>query len=360
MTQPVYRELLTVMQKRGGGYAGMDIPEFYALVETLFTPEEAAVNNAMPKGPFTAGDLAAAMGRETEEIERLLEAMADKGLCLSLTVGPDRYYQAARFMPGIFEFQFMPGKETERDRRIAELIHAYKRAVDQRTDRSAPAFPGVRVITVDTVVKPGSRVHTYDQVQSYIDQSEVIAVSTCYCRHAASLRGEDLHGMPKDVCMQFGVWGRFAVERLGAREVTRQEAREILDRAEKAGLIHMSQNMAEGISFICNCDRWHCFAVKDALARPRPGLFFNSGFEPVFDAERCTGCGTCLDRCPPQALTFGEEDPVPVVNLDRCFGCAVCATGCPAEAVTMVNKPGFPAPPKDAQALREALKSGGR
>ena len=40
-TQEVYKQLLEVMKKRRGGYSGMDIPEFYALVEELFTPEEA-------------------------------------------------------------------------------------------------------------------------------------------------------------------------------------------------------------------------------------------------------------------------------------------------------------------------------
>ena len=52
---------------------------------------------------------------------------------------------------------------------------------------------------------------------------------------------------------------------------------------------------------------------------------------------------------------MGDED-VPEVDLDRCFGCAVCATGCTEEAITMVNKPGFPEPPKDGKALKEALK----
>jgi len=46
-----------------------------------------------------------------------------------------------------------------------------------------------------------------------------------------------------------------------------------------------------------------------------------------------------------------------VVNLDRCFGCAVCATGCPSQAIFMVNKPGFPPPPKDAKAFREAFNA---
>jgi Pyruvate/2-oxoacid:ferredoxin oxidoreductase delta subunit len=86
----------------------------------------------------------------------------------------------------------------------------------------------------------------------------------------------------------------------------------------------------------------------------KPGIFFNSGFQPVFDPDECGSCDICIDRCPPEALSMGEDD-VPVVNLDRCFGCAVCATSCPDEAIRMVNKPGFPGIPKDPKALREAM-----
>lgn len=355
----VYRQLLEVMKKRGGGYSGMDIPAFYGLVEELFTPEEAEVNNAFPRGPTTAPDLARAMGRDPTEMERILEGMADKGLCMALKGPGVTFYQGARFMPGILEFQFMPGRATERDRKIARLIHAYKKACDEKTDPAVPGFPATRVITVDRMVQAGNQIHTYDQVQTLIDRSEPIAITTCYCRHAAALRDEDTHGMPMDVCMQFGMGAQFAIERLGGRKVSKAEAREVLDRAEAAGLIHMSMNTTEDIGFLCNCDRWHCVVVKQAMAKPSPGRFFNAGFEPRFDGERCVACGTCVERCPPVALSLGEEGP-PRVDLDRCFGCAVCATGCPAGAITMVNKPGFPAPPRDGKALSEAIKAYGK
>ncbi|MCJ7687294.1 MAG: 4Fe-4S binding protein [Desulfobacteraceae bacterium] len=359
MSKEVYKDLLEIMKKRGGGYSGMDIPEFYELVEELFTPEEAEINNAMPRKPFTAKVMAEEMGRDEAEIQEVLEAMANKGVCVAVNMDGTQFYQSARFMPGILEFQFMPGKTTVRDKKIAELIHAYEKAFDEKTDPTAVTFPTTRVITVDSTIQSGNQIHTYDQVQTFIDKSDPIAVTTCFCRHAAALRDEDTHGMPNDVCMQFGQGAQFAIERLGGRKLTKKEAREVLDRAEEAGLIHMSQNMQDttgGMNFICNCDRWHCVAVTRALAKPQPGLFFNSGFEPHFDPDLCVACETCIDRCPPEALTLGEDD-VPQVDLDRCFGCAVCATGCPSEAIAMINKPGFPEPPKDGKALMEAIKA---
>ena len=359
MSHPVYRQLLEVMKKRGGDFSGMDIPEFFAMVEAMFTPAEAEVNNAMPRGPFTAQDLSKSMGRETPEIQTLLEGMADKGLCIALRMGGATYYQSARFMPGILEFQFMPGRSGEREKKLAKLIYAYKKAFDARSNIAAPAYPLNRVITVDRTIAAGNQVHTYDQVQSFIDQNDQIAVTVCFCRHAALLRGEDIHGMPNDVCMQFGPSAQFAVERLNGRMLTKAEARAVLERSEEAGLIHMSVNMTDGIGFICNCDRWHCVTVTRALAKAKPAYYFNSGFQPVFDAEKCTACETCLERCPASALTMGAEE-LPVLDLDRCFGCAVCATGCPTEAIAMVNRPGIMEPPKDGKALKEAMAAASR
>ena len=80
MSKEVYKELLEVMKKRGGRWSGMDIPEFYEMVEELFTPEEAEVNNAFPNEPVTAKDIATKMGRNEEEIEKILESMTGSDL----------------------------------------------------------------------------------------------------------------------------------------------------------------------------------------------------------------------------------------------------------------------------------------
>ncbi|MEE8325723.1 MAG: 4Fe-4S binding protein [candidate division NC10 bacterium] len=357
MPTEVYKQLLEVMKKRGGPMAGMDIPEFFDMVEAMFTPEEAAVNNAMPRGRTTAKEMAELMGKDEKEVGAILESMADKGLCLGLTKDGKKVYQGERWLPGIFEYQLMPGKGTQREKTIANLIGAYQRAYGAKTGPGpgGQTFPTSRIITVDRTVEAENTVHTYDQMQTYIDKHDHIAASTCYCRHAADLRDQDIHGMPKDVCMQFGDMAQYAVEHLGARKLNSQEAREVLDRAEEAGLIHLSGNMTDDVGFVCNCDRWHCGPVTGTLAQAKPGLLLNSGFEPQFDPDQCTACETCIERCPPEALAMGDNG-VPEVDLDRCFGCAVCATGCPTDAIAMVNKPGFPEPPADAKALREAIR----
>jgi Pyruvate/2-oxoacid:ferredoxin oxidoreductase delta subunit len=267
-------------------------------------------------------------------------------------------YIATRFMIGILEFQFLPGGTSARDKKIARLIHDYKRACDKaqsKVPQKAP-YPGIRVITVGKTINPGNPVHTYDQVQSYIDKYDDIAVATCYCRHEADLLDEDLHGIPKEVCMSLGPGSQFTVDRLNGRKISREEAREIIDRTEELGLVHMSNNTSDDIGFICNCDRFHCEAIKSALRMEKPGQWFTSGFQPQFDADTCTGCEECVNRCPATALAMGGDD-LPEVDLDRCFGCAACATGCPTESITMISKEGFPVLPRNEAELNQAMKA---
>jgi Pyruvate/2-oxoacid:ferredoxin oxidoreductase delta subunit len=356
MGEKVYRELLEVMKSRAGPYAGSNIPEFFALVEDHFDPEEAEINNALPRRPASIDEIAVKTVRSSEEVSEILERMAGRGLCGVSKTSDGELFRGLPFMPGIFEFIFIGGGESERQKTAARLIHTYKKAYAESKGFEKITYPLTRVIPVARTIRAGNTINTYDQVLTYIDQYDFIGVGACYCRQAAKLRGEELHGIPVGVCMWFGEIAENITERLGGRQVTKEEARGIVDRCEEAGLIHMSRNTTDEIDFMCNCDRWHCEVVGQVLRQPKPGFIFNSGFKPTFDAERCSACETCIERCPSEALTMGEAN-VPVVNTDRCFGCGVCATGCPESAIAMENKPGFPDPPKTVKALVTALKN---
>jgi hypothetical protein len=150
-SQEVYQELLKVMMKRGGPYAGADIPEFFEMVEILFSPEEGRINNAMSEGLFAAADLAEKMGRDEQEVTALLEAMADKGLCFAYKLAGGEYHQAAPFMPGILELALIPGIRTVKVEKLPFLINNYKLAWEKIAGFPELTFPQTRVITGRTV-----------------------------------------------------------------------------------------------------------------------------------------------------------------------------------------------------------------
>jgi Pyruvate/2-oxoacid:ferredoxin oxidoreductase delta subunit len=356
MSEKVYRELCETLAKRRGRYPGKDIPEFYALVEELFTKEEAEVYNAIPKGYQPAETIAKALGKEVAEVTPILEGMADKGLCTAGSMGGTTSYSAPTFVPGIFEFQFMRGTRTERDKKIAGLIRAYKAAVDVDQGPVKMSYPTTRVIPVDEKIQNDNVIRTYHQVATYIEKYHPLAVSTCFCRHEAKLLDEnDDCGNPDEVCMQFGTGAQFVIDRKMGRQISKEEAFAILKKSEEAGLVHASINRQE-IDFLCNCCACHSIILKTALAQPKPGEAMNSGFKPVHNSDLCTACGICIDRCPTKALFMTDGDEWEL-NLDRCIGCGVCATGCAFGAIALVERAGVLPPPVDQKALLEAVKA---
>lgn len=176
MTQQVYQEMLEVMKQRRSPYTGVDIPEFYSLMEELFTPQEAAVNNVMTRKPATAEEISNEIGKDPEKIEPILETMADKGLCKTYKRDGVRYYEGEPFIPGIFEYQFFAGNSTPKDKKVARLINDYKKAFIAAKGKIRMTFPLSRVITVDKTIEAGNTVHTYDQVSTYIDKYDSISL----------------------------------------------------------------------------------------------------------------------------------------------------------------------------------------
>ncbi|MCP3954826.1 MAG: glycyl-radical enzyme activating protein, partial [Desulfobacterales bacterium] len=53
----------------------------------------------------------------------------------------------------------------------------------------------------------------------------------------------------------------------------------------------------------------------------------------------CKGCGTCVECCPQNALSFTDK-PLPLVEVDKklCISCFTCVAECPQEAVKGFGK----------------------
>jgi len=87
MKPDVYKQLFEVMKNRRGPYTGIDIPEFYPLVQALFTPEEAALAARLPVRPAKLKTVAERVGMAPDALRPLLEPLCDKGLVMELATG---------------------------------------------------------------------------------------------------------------------------------------------------------------------------------------------------------------------------------------------------------------------------------
>jgi len=51
------------------------------------------------------------------------------------------------------------------------------------------------------------------------------------------------------------------------------------------------------------------------------------------DTNRCTGCESCLESCPSEAIKMDASKAK--IDRDACVDCAVCVGECPVEAISM-------------------------
>ena len=51
-----------------------------------------------------------------------------------------------------------------------------------------------------------------------------------------------------------------------------------------------------------------------------------------YNAEKCTGCGKCMEVCPHGVFDV-DERKAQIVEKDFCMECGACALNCPAKAI---------------------------
>jgi ferredoxin len=51
------------------------------------------------------------------------------------------------------------------------------------------------------------------------------------------------------------------------------------------------------------------------------------------DAEKCTGCETCVESCPLEAIAM--NDGKAVIDEETCGDCGACIDACPVEAISL-------------------------
>ena len=70
---------------------------------------------------------------------------------------------------------------------------------------------------------------------------------------------------------------------------------------------------------------------------PKPASLVSSPFLAGLNPETCKVCGTCITRCPMEAIRLDNKKAV--LNVDRCIGCGLCVSTCPTQSLSLNRKP---------------------
>lgn len=317
---------------------------FDEILRLLYTPEEASVAVHMTLFPRPTAAIASDAGMPEPVVEKLLEAMAQRVVIFSRQKNGTRLYGLLPTIPGLFEFPLMRGAHTPQLEHIGKLWDEYHREALGASFSGNPT-PLTRVIPVHKSIGATTKVHTYEEVAGFIDAVEYIALAQCACR--VSVRACD---KPTEMCLIFDGPGRFLVERAYAREISREEALAVLDRARDEGLVHTGTNSADKPALICNCCSCCCTILTCKTQLGLPHAFAPSGFVAQISAENCTGCGACAEgRCLMGAIAISDDTAG--TTPEKCIGCGLCVSVCPVEAITLSRREDPPHVPSTTRDL---------
>ena len=166
----------------------------------------------------------------------------------------------------------------------------------------------MRVMPVMSAIENDSHAASYDEVRTLIENATAISVGPCSCRRARRLMGEGCGHLEEDMCMYLNDNALCFSEQGYHRLVSKEEAYEILQRAEDNGLVHeINQTPGfEDTNAICNCCGCSCFALRIAELFRTPRAI-RSNYIARVDKEKCVACGQCVENCQTNALKLGQK-----------------------------------------------------
>lgn len=304
------------------------------------------------------------LGWDEEKIDAVARSLAKKGLIFNQPSSSGlMIYRLLPFMViGLMEYQFMGELEgTEEEAKLArlfeDLIYEVRDSVQAAYDRFMPLFKtapptdrtiptyttesggAIKIVPVEESIEvPEESVLPSQKIEEIIEKFDDIAVGHCFCRQRRGMLGEPCnYEVPAESCFTFGKSARHTIAQGFARPVSKEEALRLMRECEEAGLVHKAfhpgskEDRPE--TSICNC----CKDCCDTFALWRDGalpMINSTYYLSLIDQDACVGCGTCVERCPMEAIELNDEGKAERDEAS-CFGCGVCARFCPENAIAL-------------------------
>ncbi|SHJ17635.1 NADPH-dependent glutamate synthase beta chain [Clostridium amylolyticum] len=294
----------------------------YMILEPVVSEEMAEVGLCLElRKPKSAEEVALLCGKSVEETSKVLWKLAVDGVCFVNEIdGVDKYWLET-WIPGIMEMMVNNKENVKKYPEIAEAFEAYGRVRGGISAGNFPIGKGLmRVIPIEHAIEGETRRASYEEVSKYLNDNNIFCVSDCSCRTAREVMGEGCGHLKEDMCIQMGRAAEYYIRTGRGRQITREEAFEIIKKAEENSLVHQIPNTdgSGKTHAICNCCGCSCLALRSAE------MFLNtdmvrSNYVSRVDKDKCVACGECVENCQVNALMLGQKicTKTPIVEKKR-------------------------------------------
>jgi Na+-translocating ferredoxin:NAD+ oxidoreductase subunit B len=326
----VYKRLATKLDQLPNGFPATESGVELKILRKIFAPEEAEMALKLKTISETPEAIAGRLGMPLSETEVMLDNMTKKGQIWSEKKSGKQVYALYPFVIGIWELQV-----NRLDKELSDLMAQYGPVLGLSLGTFSPGV--MRVIPINAPIEAEHQILPYEDARQLLAGARTFQVAECICRKDAALQGRPCKHT-REICLSFSSEeGAFDKYPLG-RMISRQEALDLLAKAEEEGLVHQTFNAKSDSFAICNCCSCSCPVLGATKNFGLPYLTAKSNFVAMINQETCEECGTCADeRCPMDAIA--EDQGGYSVKPERCIGCGVCATTCPTESISLIRKP---------------------
>ncbi len=294
----------------------------YKILEPIISDEMCEVMMHMRlETPRTVEEMSRRCKKDLKETQHILKQLVDCGVVrVADKNGEDGYYYPI-WVPGIMEGVLGHKEQCEKYPVLAECFEEYTR---RRTEPVVPVMGRgmffMRVMPVMSAIENNSRTASHDEITTLIDNAKAISVGPCSCRRSRRLMGEGCGHLEDDMCMYLNDNAINFSKSGEHRLISKEEAYEIIKRAEENGLVH-EINQTPGFeesTAICNCCGCSCYSLRVAEMFRKPESM-SSNYRAVVDRSKCVACGQCVETCQTNALRLGQKlsQIKPVAIADR-------------------------------------------